>query len=491
MTNNKENITIVKPKSLSRKNSELDIENPLSIQSPSKRRRRGLLGVFPRFRNISGTSIDSVDEREEKREEMMTFEEFLGLGVSRQESCRQSKRKRKMRANVVTEIVETERSYVKNLKEILEGYRQPALSNENFTHAQIDRIFGNLAQLYSVQKDFLAQLESAFVKDKPQNSNIGAVFTSHGKLLEKEYVKYCRNYGDAIVELARMDTLEVFSTFWENCRKSRNLPLLKLADFLLQPVQRICKYPLHFTELLKYTEVYHGDYQSCQSADLIMRDLAQVVNDQRRETKQSELSNIENWTVEASSSPSKKAQSRVLFSCDVKKGLDSRRLILIPGKILLCKIEEKTNLIFDEQIDVNHLSVSFSEDSLQVELNCHFKKYTHDVTLALSDEKSFSQLRSEIQLELKFANPTALDNCHQVLPLLEKAKPAARNSMYVSRTGPAERVVVQLALTFRSWKVRAAPLSEAPDHQAVSLVKSAQFAREVEFVEAKIPQGRG
>ena len=34
MTNNKENITIVKPKSLSRKNSELDIENPLSIQSP-------------------------------------------------------------------------------------------------------------------------------------------------------------------------------------------------------------------------------------------------------------------------------------------------------------------------------------------------------------------------------------------------------------------------------------------------------------------------
>lgn len=77
------------------------------------------------------------------------------------------------------------------------------------------------------------------------------IFSSHGKLLEKEYVKYCRNYGDAIVELARMDTLEVYSSFWEDCRKSRNLPLLKLADFLLQPVQRICKYPLHFTELLK------------------------------------------------------------------------------------------------------------------------------------------------------------------------------------------------------------------------------------------------
>ena len=77
------------------------------------------------------------------------------------------------------------------------------------------------------------------------------IFASHGKLLEKEYVKYCRNYGDAIVELARMDTLEIYSSFWEDCRKSRNLPLLKLADFLLQPVQRICKYPLHFTELLK------------------------------------------------------------------------------------------------------------------------------------------------------------------------------------------------------------------------------------------------
>jgi len=79
MTNNKENI--VKPK-LCRKNSELDLENTLSVQSPSKRRRRGLLeSVFPRFRNLSGASIESVDE--EKREEMMTFEEFLGLGVSR------------------------------------------------------------------------------------------------------------------------------------------------------------------------------------------------------------------------------------------------------------------------------------------------------------------------------------------------------------------------------------------------------------------------
>ncbi|CBY40086.1 unnamed protein product [Oikopleura dioica] len=424
MTNNKENI--VKPK-LCRKNSELDLENTLSVQSPSKRRRRGLLeSVFPRFRNLSGASIGSVDE--EKREEMMTFEEFLGLGVSRQESRRQSKRKRKMRANVVTEIVETERSYVMNLKEILEGYRQPALSNENFTHAQIDRIFGNLAQLYVVQKDFLAQLESVFVKETPQDSNIGVIFSSHGKLLEKEYVKYCRNYGDAIVELARMDTLEVYSSFWEDCRKSRNLPLLKLADFLLQPVQRICKYPLHFTELLKYTEVYHGDYKTCQSANLIMRDLAQVVNDQRREVRKSELSNINNWN--SSGSPSKTLPS-VLFSCVVKKGVDSRRMIIIPGKILLCKIPDdaEKNLIFDEQIDANHLTVDFSSDSLTIELHCLFKKYTHDISLTIGDKRTFNLLRDELELELKFANPASLDNCSQVLPMMEKAKPAVRNSM--------------------------------------------------------------
>jgi hypothetical protein len=159
-----------------------------------------------------------------------------------------------------------------------------------------------------------------------------------------------------------------------------------------------------------------------------MRDIAQVVNDQRREVRKSELSNIDNWS--SSGSPLK-TLPRVLFSCEVKKGVHSRRMVIIPGKVLLCKIPDdaEKNFIFDEQIDVNHLTADFSSDSLTIELHCHFKKYTHDISLTIGDTSAFNLLRDELQLELKFANPASLDNCSQVLPMLEKAKPAVRNSM--------------------------------------------------------------
>lgn len=38
-----------------------------------------------------------------------------------------------------------------------------------------------------------------------------------------------------------------------SCRVEQNLPELPLSAHLLAPIQRICRYPLHLSELVKYT----------------------------------------------------------------------------------------------------------------------------------------------------------------------------------------------------------------------------------------------
>lgn len=139
----------------------------------------------------------------------------------------------------------------------------------------MNRIFGNLSEIVSFQKTFLSELEKAYNQERPATSSFGKVFVESCSQF-KVYTKYCVNFATALKELTRLETLPLYADFFEQCRVKRNMQQLKLADFLLQPIQRICKYPLHLSELQKYTEVYHADCRSTNEALIQMKRIAQV-----------------------------------------------------------------------------------------------------------------------------------------------------------------------------------------------------------------------
>jgi hypothetical protein len=58
---------------------------------------------------------------------------------------------------------------------------------------------------------------------------------------------------------------------------------LDLTSFLIKPVQRICKYPLFFKELLKHTPVEHVNYKSLQETEAIVKQIAAKVNSKMSE----------------------------------------------------------------------------------------------------------------------------------------------------------------------------------------------------------------
>ncbi|XP_034427862.1 spermatogenesis-associated protein 13 isoform X2 [Hippoglossus hippoglossus] len=200
-----------------------------------------------------------------------------------------------MRTNVVQEIMNTERIYIKHLKDICEGYiRQCRKHPEMFTELQLKTIFSNIEDIYRFQRQFLKDLEKNYNKDQPHLSEIGSCF-----LLQEEgfsiYSEYCNTHPVACAELQRLMKLGRFKHFFEACRLLQQMIDISIAGFLLTPVQKICKYPLQLGELLKYTPKDHSDFSGVSKAYDAMKNVASLINESKRRLES--VDTIAHWQV--------------------------------------------------------------------------------------------------------------------------------------------------------------------------------------------------
>jgi hypothetical protein len=73
--------------------------------------------------------------------------------------------------------------------------------------------------------------------------------------------------------------------FLDACAKSPECRNLNLANFLLKPVQRICKYPLLLREVIKYTEEGHVDSENLVKALFKIETVVTIVNEGARQAE--------------------------------------------------------------------------------------------------------------------------------------------------------------------------------------------------------------
>ncbi|XP_034545436.1 uncharacterized protein LOC117817065 isoform X1 [Notolabrus celidotus] len=187
-----------------------------------------------------------------------------------------------MRANVINEIMSTERHYIKHLKDICEGYlRQCRKRVDMFNDDQLKVIFGNIEDIYRFQMGFVRDLEKQYNTDDPHLSEIGPCFLEHqdGFWI---YSEYCNNHLDACMELSKLMRDGRYQHFFEACRLLQQMIDIAIDGFLLTPVQKICKYPLQLAELLKYTAQEHSDYRYVAAALAVMRNVTQQINERKR-----------------------------------------------------------------------------------------------------------------------------------------------------------------------------------------------------------------
>lgn len=192
------------------------------------------------------------------------------------------KDKRRIRANVVLELINSERDFVKHLRDVVEGYLYPARRHpEIFTGERVNTIFSNIEQLYEFQRKFLESLELCINWDDLAGSEVGKCFLQYENGFSV-YHYYCNNHPNATSELQDLYTKPRFVKFFEACRVLQNMIDISLDGFLLTPIQKICKYPLQLNELLKNTDEEHPDFQPVADALESMRNCANLANERKR-----------------------------------------------------------------------------------------------------------------------------------------------------------------------------------------------------------------
>ncbi|XP_037403592.1 uncharacterized protein arhgef4 isoform X2 [Pygocentrus nattereri] len=290
--------------------------------------------------------------------------------------------KEQMRANVINEIMSTERDYIKHLKDICEGYiKQCRKRTDMFTEEQLRTIFGNIDELYRFQKKFLKGLEKKFNKEQPHLSEIGSCFLENQTEFQI-YSEYCNNHPNACVQLSKLMKIKKYVFFFEACRLLQKMIDISLDGFLLTPVQKICKYPLQLAELLKYTNPQHRDYKDVEAALNAMKNVARLINERKRRLENIDKiaqwqSSIEDWEGEDVLSRS----SDLIFSGDLTKISQpqakgqQRMFFLFDHQLVFCKKDllRRDILYYKGRLDMDEMEVLDVEDGKDKDLNVSVK----------------------------------------------------------------------------------------------------------------------
>ncbi|GAA5869560.1 hypothetical protein JCM8547_001522 [Rhodosporidiobolus lusitaniae] len=189
------------------------------------------------------------------------------------------------RGMIVREILDSERKYMQDL-DVLQDYQRQVQMNDVLTQDQIHSLFINLNKLADFQRRFLIGVEQQ-ASLPPEQQRFGLLFIQ----MEDNFVcyePYCANLTTAqdlaIAENAALSTLSHVLD-----------PVSELAPLLIKPVQRICKYPLLISSLLKNTPSSFPHYDELKAGlESIMRVTDKVNEEKRRKDNQQAVADLAN-----------------------------------------------------------------------------------------------------------------------------------------------------------------------------------------------------
>ncbi|XP_060021739.1 rho guanine nucleotide exchange factor 25 isoform X4 [Lagenorhynchus albirostris] len=187
------------------------------------------------------------------------------------ESEEDQKKALEMSMYVLTELVETEKMYVDDLGQIVEGYMATMAAQgvpDNLRGR--DRIvFGNIQQIYEWHRDYFLQELQRCLKDPDW---LAQLFIKHERRLHM-YVVYCQNKPKSEHVVS-----EFGDSYFEELRQQLG-HRLQLNDLLIKPVQRIMKYQLLLKDFLKYYSRAGMDTEELEQAVEVMCFVPKRCND--------------------------------------------------------------------------------------------------------------------------------------------------------------------------------------------------------------------
>ncbi|XP_054610498.1 rho guanine nucleotide exchange factor TIAM1-like [Dunckerocampus dactyliophorus] len=193
---------------------------------------------------------------------------------------------------VINELVETEKTYVKDLSCLIECYLTPLQKESFLTQDELDDLFGNLGEMVEFQVEFLRTLEDG-IRLVPNLDRLERVeqfkkvlFSLGGSFLYyadrfKIYSAFCASHTKVPKVLAKAKTDPDFKAFLAE-RNPKQQHSSTLESYLIKPIQRVLKYPLLLRELFSLTDPDSEEHYHLDVAMTAMNKVASHINEMQK-----------------------------------------------------------------------------------------------------------------------------------------------------------------------------------------------------------------
>ncbi|KAM9801143.1 rho guanine nucleotide exchange factor TIAM1-like [Neosynchiropus ocellatus] len=193
---------------------------------------------------------------------------------------------------VICELVETERTYVKDLNCLIGRYLTPLQKETFLTQDELDVLFGNLPEMVDFQVEFLKTLEDGtrLVPDLEKLERVDQfkkiLFSLGGSFLYyadrfKIYSAFCASHTKVPKVLVKAKTDADFKAFLDE-RNPKQQHSSTLESYLIKPIQRVLKYPLLLRELYSLTDPESEEHYHLDVAMKAMNKVASHINEMQK-----------------------------------------------------------------------------------------------------------------------------------------------------------------------------------------------------------------
>ncbi|KAL1633565.1 RHO1 GDP-GTP exchange protein 2 [Diplodia intermedia] len=248
-----------------------------SIACPRRLEQQARLNLKPQpglKKQESKTSLHEEDDGEEKKLWIMTVSKEIADSITDKEKKRQE---------VISELMYTERDFVKDLEYLRDFWMKPLRNPqtspipEHRREKFIRTVFSNCQEVYKVNAR-LAESLTRRQQQAPVVHNVGDIFGEYVPHFGP-FIKYGANqlFGKYEFEHEKK-TNPAFAKFVEEVERMKESRKLELNGYLTKPTTRLARYPLLLENVLKYTADDNPDKEDIPKAIVIIKDTLSKVN---------------------------------------------------------------------------------------------------------------------------------------------------------------------------------------------------------------------
>ncbi|XP_035459756.2 uncharacterized protein si:dkey-91i10.2 [Scophthalmus maximus] len=187
--------------------------------------------------------------------------------------CERCSKLRTERKEAILEFLNTESSYGEDLRIIREEFYCPMQSAGLLTAEQLAVVFSNVQELIDVNDRFTEHLQDSIDHAFDQGDedlltvHIGEIFLEFVNMLPA-FQTYCLQQSTAVNMLNTLEKEKELLRIFLDVSQNDNTALrrMNLRSFLMAPLQRVTKYPLLLSRIIKVTTECHPDYARLREA---------------------------------------------------------------------------------------------------------------------------------------------------------------------------------------------------------------------------------